>query len=201
MKHRCNFSLLKRVNFSRASSLIYSRQTSLRYYHSTRSSFIISWLSEPSTPSLTPTEVKRAPRPHPFAPAVELCTPPEKLKVYSRQDVAKHCTADDCWIIIRGVVYNVTAWLQQHPGGEEIIIAKAGSDATEEWLVSGHTDRAMKLMQYYEIGRVDTPPRYKGIYSCEDPASYNPYEEDVQSREDEPQRELVPESGLEGRVH
>ena len=32
-------------------------------------------------------------------------------QVYSRSEVARHSTRDDCWIIIGGKVYDVTNWL------------------------------------------------------------------------------------------
>lgn len=34
-----------------------------------------------------------------------------KVQVYSRSEVARHATRDDCWIIIAGKVYDVTNWL------------------------------------------------------------------------------------------
>jgi len=45
-------------------------------------------------------------------------------------EVAKHKTRDDCWIVLYGTVLDVTDFLSDHPGGEPIILAKAGTDAT-----------------------------------------------------------------------
>lgn len=44
--------------------------------------------------------------------------------------VQKHCTAEDCWVVIHGMVYNLTSFLNEHPGGSRIIIKQAGKDAT-----------------------------------------------------------------------
>ena len=45
---------------------------------------------------------------------------PRELLRFSREDVFQHRTREDCWIILYGEVYNVTAWLSKHPGGAQI---------------------------------------------------------------------------------
>lgn len=47
--------------------------------------------------------------------------------------VAKHTSPDSCWVILYGNVYDVTDFLQDHPGGSKIILKLAGKDATEEY--------------------------------------------------------------------
>jgi Cytochrome b5-like Heme/Steroid binding domain len=44
--------------------------------------------------------------------------------------VAKHRSPDDCWIIVDGDVYDVTDFLDSHPGGPNAILLHAGRDAT-----------------------------------------------------------------------
>jgi cytochrome b involved in lipid metabolism len=44
----------------------------------------------------------------------------------SREDVAKHTAEKDCWIIIKDKVYNVTTFLDDHPGGPDIVLEHAG---------------------------------------------------------------------------
>lgn len=41
--------------------------------------------------------------------------------------VAKHATARDCWLVISGGVYDVTAYLSEHPGGEDVVLDMAGT--------------------------------------------------------------------------
>lgn len=45
-------------------------------------------------------------------------------------DVAKHNTKTDCYIIVRTSVYNVSAFIDRHPGGPEKILPLCGKDAT-----------------------------------------------------------------------
>ncbi|KAI0795096.1 glyoxylate dehydrogenase [Abortiporus biennis] len=48
-------------------------------------------------------------------------------------DVAAHSTRESCWIIVHGKVYDVTDFLDEHPGGSKIILKYAGKDATEAY--------------------------------------------------------------------
>jgi cytochrome b involved in lipid metabolism len=52
---------------------------------------------------------------------------------YTVEEVAKHTTKEDCWVILHGRVLNVTSFLSQHPGGELAILTFAGKDATAEF--------------------------------------------------------------------
>ncbi|KAI0600890.1 FMN-dependent dehydrogenase-domain-containing protein [Biscogniauxia sp. FL1348] len=54
-------------------------------------------------------------------------------KVFSAEEVAKHTTAESCWVVLYGAVYDVTNFLPEHPGGSKIIMKLAGRDATEEY--------------------------------------------------------------------
>lgn len=44
-----------------------------------------------------------------------------------------HDHRTDCWIAVKGNVYDVTPYLQEHPGGVSAIVMNAGKDATEDF--------------------------------------------------------------------
>lgn len=46
------------------------------------------------------------------------------------EEVRRHCSRDDAWIVLRGLVYNVTQYLRYHPGSVEEILRSAGDDST-----------------------------------------------------------------------
>merc|ERR1711988_1958434 len=49
------------------------------------------------------------------------------------EEVAKHTSKTDFWVVVSGQVLDVTGFLSQHPGGELAILTFAGKDATEEF--------------------------------------------------------------------
>ena len=54
-----------------------------------------------------------------------------KMNTYTLDEIKKHNTKNDCWIVIHNNVYDVTEFLNEHPGGSSIIVSIAGQDATE----------------------------------------------------------------------
>ena len=69
--------------------------------------------------------------PFPCARAL-LSRPRAMAKLFTRQEVAKYTGVDGKapFIIIHNHVYDVTPWLNDHPGGCEILLQNAGTDAT-----------------------------------------------------------------------
>ncbi|KAJ4951129.1 hypothetical protein NE237_027961 [Protea cynaroides] len=77
-------------------------------------------------------------------------------KIHLFEDVAKHSEIKDCWLIISGKVYDVTSFMDDHPGGSEVLLSSTGKDATNDFEDVGHSDSARELMEKYHIGDVDT---------------------------------------------
>jgi protoporphyrinogen oxidase/cytochrome b involved in lipid metabolism len=74
-----------------------------------------------------------------------------KAKEYTLEEVAKHNTKSDAWIVIQGKVVNITNWIPKHPGGD-IIMKGVGKDATRLFNSIGHGDYAKKMVKKYQIG-------------------------------------------------
>ncbi|KAK4423676.1 cytochrome isoform A [Sesamum alatum] len=84
---------------------------------------------------------------------------PTLTKIYTMEEASEHNTKDDCWVVIEGKVYDVSSYLDEHPGGDDVLLKATGKDATEEFEDAGHSKTARDLMEQYCIGELDqTPP-------------------------------------------
>jgi len=74
---------------------------------------------------------------------------------YNWDEIAKHNTEKDAWVVLEDKVYNVTNWAKRHPGGKDIILAFAGQNGTEPFLAL-HPDlvKTRKYMSTYYIGEL-----------------------------------------------
>lgn len=57
----------------------------------------------------------------------EVGTAPE---TFTADEVARHNTPSDCWLLIHGKVYDVTRWVPHHPGGSMIFV-RVGGDCSQ----------------------------------------------------------------------
>merc|ERR1719276_385621 len=73
---------------------------------------------------------------------------------YTLDEVAKHTTKTDCWVVVDGKVLDVTSFLSEHPGGELAILTFAGKDATEEFNMIHPPDVIGKYAPDVTIGSV-----------------------------------------------
>ncbi|ETS86825.1 hypothetical protein PFICI_00653 [Pestalotiopsis fici W106-1] len=71
-------------------------------------------------------------------------------------EVAKHNTSKSCYIVLRGNVYDVTSYLEEHPGGAAILLTNAGQDATAEFSKIHSPDVLEFLPEGSNLGPVDT---------------------------------------------
>jgi nitrate reductase (NAD(P)H) len=94
---------------------------------------------------LHPEEWMESEKPH------ETCQPPNRN--YNMGEVKNHKTRDDCWVVINNIVYDLTDFLNEHPGGSASILAHSGTDVTGIF-ESIHSNDAHILKNSYAIGYV-----------------------------------------------
>ncbi|KAE8681374.1 Cytochrome b5 [Hibiscus syriacus] len=96
-------------------------------------------------------------------------------KTHSFEEVANHNKIKDCWLIISGKVYDVTPFVEKHPGGAEVLLSATGKDGTNDFEEIGHSDEAREMMEKYYIGVIDSktvPAKRTNIPPQQTP--YNP---------------------------
>lgn len=71
-------------------------------------------------------------------------------KTISSAEVAKHSTKDDCYLIVKNIVYDVTTYIDKHPGGKSKIVNKCGQESTSVFAAI-HSNFAWNLLAKYYI--------------------------------------------------
>ncbi|KAG1941267.1 cytochrome b5 [Pimephales promelas] len=83
------------------------------------------------------------------------------VKYYTVEEIQAHNMIKDTWLIIHDKVYDITSFMEEHPGGEEVLLEQAGSDATESFEDVGHSTDAREMLQQYYIGELHMDDRKK----------------------------------------
>ncbi|CRK95125.1 CLUMA_CG008603, isoform A [Clunio marinus] len=63
-------------------------------------------------------------------------------------------TMKEVWVVIKDVVYDVTNFMENHPGSSEIIEEYAGTDCTKEFYQAGHSSEAFRELKTMKIGEL-----------------------------------------------
>lgn len=85
--------------------------------------------------------------------------PPEAGPFFTLAEVAKRSTDEEAWLVIHDRVYDVTGFLNEHPGGDKVLLEQAGRDATENFEDVGHSVDAKEMLKQYLIGEVHPDDR------------------------------------------
>ncbi|XP_078543931.1 cytochrome b5 [Lissotriton helveticus] len=88
-------------------------------------------------------------------------TDTKEHKYYTLEEIQKHNHSKSTWIILHHKVYDVTSFLEEHPGGEEVLREQAGGDATETFEDIGHSTDARNMSKSFIIGEVHPDDRAK----------------------------------------
>jgi len=76
-------------------------------------------------------------------------------------EVAKHDSLDDAWLVINDQVYNITPFIEDHPGGKWLLLAFAGSDGTKAFESMGHSAVARKQLRALHLGSLQVGTIWK----------------------------------------
>ncbi|KAG0251453.1 hypothetical protein BG011_007607 [Mortierella polycephala] len=78
-----------------------------------------------------------------------------EIKTYTTADLTQHSSKDSLWLAVGGKVYDCTDFVDEHPGGEEVLYDEAGKDATESFDDVGHSDEAREMLNKMYIGEYE----------------------------------------------
>ena len=78
----------------------------------------------------------------------DIAAPARREGGVTLREVKQHDSADDCWLVIKGSVYDVTGW--KHPGGK-VIHSHAGRDATDAF-AAWHNADAWAMLERFKVG-------------------------------------------------
>ncbi|RDW72113.1 putative cytochrome b5 [Coleophoma crateriformis] len=75
-----------------------------------------------------------------------------ETKQFTFADIASHSGKKDLYMVIHDKVYDTTSFVDEHPGGEEVLLDVGGQDATEAFEDVGHSDEAREILDGLLIG-------------------------------------------------
>ncbi|KAJ5349041.1 hypothetical protein MYU51_011831 [Penicillium brevicompactum] len=81
-----------------------------------------------------------------------------EIKDLTFQEIAKHNTKKDLYLIVHDKVYDCTSFVDEHPGGEEVLLDVGGQDSTEAFEDVGHSDEAREILDGMLVGNVKRMP-------------------------------------------
>ena len=84
------------------------------------------------------------------------------MATFTLEEVHRHRSKDSLWVAHQGRVYDVTGFVDRHPGGWDVMVEKGGGDVTEVMRDTPHphSPAAYQILNKYLIGELqqkDTP--------------------------------------------
>ncbi|KZT12597.1 cytochrome b5 [Laetiporus sulphureus 93-53] len=75
-----------------------------------------------------------------------------ETKIITYEELKAHNSKESLYILIHQKVYDVAKFIDEHPGGDEVILAETGKDATEAFEDVGHSDEARSILKDLYVG-------------------------------------------------
>ncbi|KAF2870292.1 cytochrome b5 [Massariosphaeria phaeospora] len=73
---------------------------------------------------------------------------------FTYADVSEHVSKKDLFLVVHDKVYNASSFVDEHPGGEEVLLDVGGQDATEAFEDVGHSDEAREILDGMLVGKL-----------------------------------------------
>ncbi|KAL1918925.1 uncharacterized protein VTP21DRAFT_2306 [Calcarisporiella thermophila] len=116
-------------------------------------------------------------------------------ETYTLAEINTHSSRQSLWVILHNKVYNVTQFIDEHPGGEEVLLDVAGRDATEEFEDIGHSEDARALLKQFLIGELNPTDVAKSKTAQQSQPKSQPLQP---AASDKSRTQLQPTSGAQG---
>lgn len=71
----------------------------------------------------------------------------------TKEELQKHNKKESCWCVFDGYVYDLTSYINSHPGGSSTILACAGGDMTEPFK-RAHRYLPITIIEKLKIGKL-----------------------------------------------
>ncbi|KAG0254436.1 hypothetical protein DFQ27_006839 [Actinomortierella ambigua] len=78
------------------------------------------------------------------------------VKTFTLTDLTDYSTRDKLYLAIHGKVYDCTSFIDEHPGGEEVLLDEAARDASESFEDVGHSEEARAMLDDLYVGDLKT---------------------------------------------
>jgi 4-hydroxysphinganine ceramide fatty acyl 2-hydroxylase len=77
------------------------------------------------------------------------------METFTIDQVAQHNKESDAYIVYKGVVADVTTFLDTHPGGKEYLLPYLGKDCTSAFKEANHSEVAVNILYNHAVGKLE----------------------------------------------
>ncbi|EDL92567.1 rCG51041, isoform CRA_b [Rattus norvegicus] len=86
---------------------------------------------------------------------------PPPAASFTSAEVQRRLAAGACWVRRGASLYDLTGFVRHHPGGEQLLLARAGQDISAD--LDGpphkHSDNARRWLEQYYVGELRADPQ------------------------------------------